>query len=49
MEEERDDNEKGRKPGWYFKELSFPRSVGDLKRMSTLRLAYLMVASESWM
>lgn len=34
------------KPGRYFKELSFPRSVGDLVKISALRLAYLMVSSE---
>lgn len=32
------------KPGGYFRELCFPRSVEDLKRMSALRLAYLMVS-----
>lgn len=36
------------KPYWYFQELSFPRSVGGLERISSLRLAYLMVYSESW-
>ena len=36
------------KPCWYFQELSFPTSVGGLERISSLRLAYLMVYSESW-
>ena len=31
------------KPCWYFQELSFPRSVGGVKRISSLRLVYLVV------